>query len=430
MKKWPLLLVLPLCAGLYASSQSHAQAEPSAPEPQIETQAELDAYALGHRDANLDRLGHAFANSEARLFWNTDLEAAKKQAARENKPILALRLLGNLSDEYSCANSRFFRVLFYPQSQINERLRHDFVLFWSSERPVPIITIDMGDGRILKRTITGNSAHYLLDASGRPLDVFPGLTTPATFDAWLASSQKLAQEFKAQPQPERAAWLAKWHTDRLRDALTLATPPNPQAPNLPALDAQLQGAINSNPLESSVTVRPVSASVAAPIASGKRLAESPLLNAIGLKSVVPADAPVYLSAQPLLDAATLARIRAMNPLMAQPKTQLPSVQSVALAQTPQKSSEDARFDALMRTFESALRADTRQNQKFSLSLHALFARGHEGNFDSLNRRVYDRLFLTPRSDQWLGLTTDTAFSALQNDGVVLPTEVKTLQSSN
>ena len=46
----------------------------------------------------------------SRLFWYTDFDQAKAAAKREGKPILSLRLLGKLTDEYSCANSRFFRT--------------------------------------------------------------------------------------------------------------------------------------------------------------------------------------------------------------------------------------------------------------------------------------------------------------------------------
>ena len=46
----------------------------------------------------------------SQLYWYTDLEAAKAQAKRLGKPILSLRLLGKLTDEFSCANSRFFRT--------------------------------------------------------------------------------------------------------------------------------------------------------------------------------------------------------------------------------------------------------------------------------------------------------------------------------
>ena len=77
---------------------------------------------------------------------------------------------------------------------------------------------------------------------------------------------------------------------------------------------------------------------------------------------------------------------------------------------------------MIRVFEANLVADEQQNAAFTLNIHALFARGHEGDFDSLNRKVYDRLFLSPRSDEWLGLTNATTFSALQNDGIERPSD--------
>ena len=159
--------------------------------------ASLDSAAPAERAAQLNRAGHAFDNGESRLFWFTDLDAARAQAGRENKPILSLRLLGNLSDELSCANSRLFRVLLYPNAEINRQLRENFVLHWSSERSVPVATIDMGDGRILKRTLTGNSAHYLLNADGTPLDVLPGLYAPAEFAAWLQRGADFARDWSA-----------------------------------------------------------------------------------------------------------------------------------------------------------------------------------------------------------------------------------------
>src|SRR5690606_21243354 len=50
----------------------------------------------------------------SRLYWHTDLDEAVRTARREGKPIVSLRLLGDLRDELSCANSRFFRALLYP----------------------------------------------------------------------------------------------------------------------------------------------------------------------------------------------------------------------------------------------------------------------------------------------------------------------------
>jgi hypothetical protein len=117
----------------------------------------------------------------SRLSWFTDLDGALTEARRTKKPILSLRLLGRLDQELSCANSRFFRKLLYPDAQINRMLREQFVLHWQSVRPVPIVTLDFGDGRRVVRTLTGNSAHLVLDSRGRPVDVLPGLFDRDTF---------------------------------------------------------------------------------------------------------------------------------------------------------------------------------------------------------------------------------------------------------
>src|SRR6266536_5776127 len=109
------------------------------------------------------------------LYWYTDLGQAKAAARTTGRPILSLRLLGKLNEEYSCANSRFFRTILYSNAQMSIMLRDRFILHWQSVRPVPKVTIDFGDGRKLERTLTGNSIHYILDAEGRPIDALPGL---------------------------------------------------------------------------------------------------------------------------------------------------------------------------------------------------------------------------------------------------------------
>ncbi|MCA9244589.1 MAG: hypothetical protein KDA32_11570 [Phycisphaerales bacterium] len=131
------------------------------------------------------------------LYWHTDLDAAKALAAAEGKPILSLRMLGRLNEDFSCANSRFFRTALYANQEIADYLRDNFVLHWQSVRPAPRVTIDFGDGRVMERTLTGNSAHYVLTSDGRVVDVFPGLYGPEAFLEMLRAANSGARSVMA-----------------------------------------------------------------------------------------------------------------------------------------------------------------------------------------------------------------------------------------
>lgn len=127
------------------------------------------------------------------LQWFTDLDEAVAQARRTDRPIVSLRLLGRLDEELSCANSRFFKKLLYPDPLVRELLGGAFVLHWQSVRPVPRVTIDFGGGRIVERTLTGNSAHLILDRDGRPADALPGLFSPRVFRELLVRGHAFAR---------------------------------------------------------------------------------------------------------------------------------------------------------------------------------------------------------------------------------------------
>lgn len=159
----------------------------------------------------------------SRLYWFTDFEKAKAEAQATGKPILSLRLLGKLNEEFSCANSRLFRTVLYANAAVSERLRNDFVLHWESVRPVPRITIDFGDGRKLERTITGNSVHCILDRDGRVVDALPGLYDATVFLDRLAVAEKIARECGGKTDRERATILAIFHQGSLDHPIALTT---------------------------------------------------------------------------------------------------------------------------------------------------------------------------------------------------------------
>jgi len=88
-------------------------------------------------------------------------------------------------------------------ASIQETLQERYVLCWQSIRPVPKVTIDFGEGKVLERTLKGNTAFYLCRADGRVVDVFPGVYTPADFLRELEAADPLVRRSDAE--------VLEWH---------------------------------------------------------------------------------------------------------------------------------------------------------------------------------------------------------------------------
>jgi hypothetical protein len=336
----------------------------------------------------------------SRLYWHTDLEAAKAAAQASGKPILSLRLLGNLDQDLSCANSRFFRVALYPNAAIAKLLRERFILHWQSERPVPKMTIDFGNGRTLERTITGNSIHYVLSADGRPLEAIPGLYGPQAFLGQLQQSLILAEQLKQRPPAEQLRFLQQYHQTRLtelqrrwRDDLQrvgVAVPP--QLVNIPDSSAR------PNALQ------------AGRLAATKMNVEFYTLMAVmqaqrGLTEITDQRAWQKLAQLHL----SSARLDANSMALIQHK----KTQGAALEGTP------IPLNAIVQNLETAIALDTVRNEyMLHGQLHQWFIESRvTGNLPMLNTRVYQDLFLTPANDPWLGLLSPDSFSAIDRDGL-------------
>jgi hypothetical protein len=341
----------------------------------------------------------------SRLYWYTDLEQAKVAARASGKPILSLRLLGKLDQELSCANSRFFRVALYPNTEISNRLRERFVLHWQSVRPVPTATIDFGDGRKLVRTLTGNSIHYVLNSEGRPIDAIPGLYGPQAFLRQLTQAEQAVRIYNQRPQTERETFLRQYHRDRLVALQTRWTGDLKQlgVTTLPTL-APLP------PIEQSPTAMDASR-----IAVTKALVETPLLSAFQLAAqnqrllADKTDQTTWsqlaerYAADAKLDRNSLALMQAK-----QSSTTIPAGKTT-----------DKTFLATARAFEAAMALDTVRNEFLLHSqIHQWFMAGSGvDDVTGLNDRVYAELFLTPGSDPWLGLFPDQGYSAIEQNGI-------------
>jgi hypothetical protein len=341
----------------------------------------------------LDKLCQQRDCHASQLYWHTDLEQAKAAAQKTGKPILSLRLLGNLDEEMSCANSRFFRVALYANRDIAKTLRDRYILHWSSERPVPKLTVDFGDGRKLERTVTGNSIHYILDVDGNPIEALPGLYSPQAF---LSQLQQIDQAFQAyqtvsEPLAKDGFW-RNYYRDRLTKLQTkwqqalqqVGVKEAPKLLDVPRTDAVTAGqlAMTKSAIELPF-VRPMRA-----ISSNQQQLTQITDEASWRKLATRVDSR--------LDANSLALMKA----------------KVA----PQAKDN---FAKTVQQFEQNMALDTVRNEYL---LHGkiyqwlLADRRH--NFASLNQRVYSELFLTPASDAWLGLNPADAFAAIEQDGQI------------
>jgi hypothetical protein len=358
--------------------------------------------------AALERVARQRDAHASRLYWYTDLAEAERAAKAAHKPILSLRLLGDLDDELSCANSRFFRTALYPNERIGRLLREGFVLHWKSERPAPRITIDFGDGRKMERTITGNSVHYVLDDEGRPVDALPGLHGPAAFLRGLERARGVALEAMARGGDEGREIVRAYHA-RARDEMRAAW------------DAEL-AALGVQPAPLPVLLASASkapaARVAANTAPSKAAAEVPMVAALQgpvVTAPTPVDGRVWAAL--LARHADDARLDAASRRLMRRK--IASELDASGAQ--RRPLDDAAFERRVAAFERTLAEDTVRNEYgMHRTLHEWMALSPPpDDLEALNQRVYATLFLTPRTDPWLGLLAPDSYSAIEGEGLTL-----------
>jgi hypothetical protein len=71
---------------------------------------------------------------------------------------------------------------------------------------------------------------------------------------------------------------------------------------------------------------------------------------------------------------------------------------------------------MVAAFERTIALDTARNEtELRPRVLALLATGED--LGTINQRVYDEIFLTPRSDPWLGLMPADGYSGLDGNGV-------------
>ncbi len=365
-----------------------------------------DAVAL-----EVDRVGAQRYASTSRLYWYTSLVDAEAAARAAHRPILALRMLGRLDEDLSCANSRLFRTTLYANTAVGKFLRDNFILYWSSERPVPKVTIDFGDGRKLERTTTGNSAHYVLDEDGTVLDVLPGLYAPAVFQTELAKSLELARRVRGVDARQRVAATIAFHTEALERSKTAFA----------AVAGGRYRRISS----------PGELARAQEITMAKSSMERPDLARIGMHpgSIAVDDinqwTVIGMRAFQLGTEETAAGTTATDPRAA--VRNLLDPQSLALivklhnAVPAPLVAKGEQLAGILSRLERNVIADTAINElQLRDQIRSQIIRTRDLRFATLNSWIYATVFHTPKADAWVGLLERTNFTGLPGDGVVMP----------
>ena len=328
----------------------------------------------------------------SRLYWYTDLDEAKRVAKQQNKPILSLRLLGNLNEEFSCANSRLFRSLLYVNATISQFLRDRYILHWSSVRPAPRITIDFGDGRKIERTITGNSIHYILSPDGAIIDAIPGLYSPEAFLNYLRNADDAWHLASVRPLNERTAIYLQY---RKR--------------NFDAIKKGRESAIAATFVELAETRSGTLAILAAPMAVAKMV----VVDEYSILRVYD-DFAKFEPSIKFDDWDKLAR--AYSPSLGVDASSVAMIRR----QNAKTGLSKAEFDGLFAKLDSFIALDTTRNDfLFHAKLYEwLNATRGPGELETFNARVYDQLFKTPNTDKWLGLYSSDVYTALDGNGIV------------
>ncbi len=276
---------------------------------------------------------------------------------------MSLRLLGRLDEEFSCANSRFFRTTLYPHPQVRHLLRSQWVLHWQTVRDAPRLTVDFGHGRRLDRTITGNSAHLVLDARGRVIDAVPGLYSAQGFIGALNAARELAASGGPMAEGALSAALREFHGSRLERsrrawarglrADARSTRAQLEARTTPNDWQRLGGEVDLGSVALIAAKTTPDAEMAGDLAATKRMVEAPLLRA-------------------------------------------------------------------MRSLAKTIAEDTARNEYLlHAHIHEHFAQGlSEREAVAFTEWLYADVFLMPLSDPWLGLAPPDAFSALTSGGTV------------
>ncbi len=100
--------------------------------------------------------------------------------------------------------------MLFSDDRIANFINHHFEPTWENVREVPIVSIDFGGGRVVRRTLNGNIATYVCNADGNILDILPGIYEPISYQRNLDQLARLHRWVVASG-PDQEATLRDYH---------------------------------------------------------------------------------------------------------------------------------------------------------------------------------------------------------------------------
>lgn len=325
----------------------------------------------------------------SKLFWYSNVEEALAAAKKENKPVLCLQMLGNLREDFSCANSRFFRTLLYSNTKVSETLRDKYILCWESVIEVPKVTIEYPDGKKQIQTITGNSMQLVMNKDGEILDALPGLYGPEFFATWL-------QQFSGNTNVKT---LREKQQQRIKELKNVE------------LSAKLNSEDWGNIVEEEKienTEAPIKALKASEISVAKTVVEAPVYSKVFKvnKKFMKTSTKVNMSEFGFYEAYGF-------------KNEGISAKTQELIMAKKKYNSQEILATMKTTSDNLSKESIRNDVKLHVTiLEWLQNESISKNKKEFVTKVYKDIFLTPLNDKRMGLYDRSIYSATTDDGFI------------
>ena len=113
--------------------------------------------------------------------------------------------------------------MLFSSREVADQINATFEPAWESVRPVPLVTMDFGNGHTVKRTLQGNIATYICVPDGTVYDVLPGIYTADVYRRELGALAALAESLRLLPGDVCSVRLRDYHA-RQAAALQVSKP--------------------------------------------------------------------------------------------------------------------------------------------------------------------------------------------------------------